>query len=91
LHILAIHERRQVWNPGATKFPIMFMTALGATKLQRVDGYKSAMVQILDVQFAARRTPISESGILYSYVLLSGMNRNKCTAAKRPTVEGVDN
>jgi hypothetical protein len=72
LHILAIHERRQVWDPGATKFPIMFMTALGATKLQLVDGCNSAMVQILDVQFGARRTPISESGILYSYVFCLG-------------------
>jgi hypothetical protein len=47
----------------------MFMTAAGATELQCVDVYKSAMVQILDVQIGAR-TLIFESAMMCSMLLV---------------------
>jgi hypothetical protein len=56
-NVLVIHERRNVWDPGATKLPIMFMTAAGATKLPCVDIYKPTMVQILLCSFVQEGYP----------------------------------
>jgi hypothetical protein len=66
-----MRELRLQWDPGATKLPIMFMTVVGASKLQYVVVYKFEMVQILAMQFGAR-APISESHIMYSHASFLG-------------------
>lgn len=53
----SLRELRLLWDPGATKLPIMFMTAAGATKLPCVDIYKPTMVQILLCSFVQEGYP----------------------------------
>lgn len=59
-----VQEGRDVWDPGAAIFNVRFMTADDATKLQCIDVYKSAMIQILVVKLGARNTPISATAIM---------------------------
>jgi len=70
INVLVIHERREVWDPGAATFASWFMTAADAIKLRCTHVYNPEMVQVHAVKFIARNTPIFASAI--SVTLLFG-------------------
>jgi hypothetical protein len=47
-----------LWDPGGTKFPIMFMTGTDVTKLQSTYVYSTKIVHVFAVDFRARGAPI---------------------------------
>jgi hypothetical protein len=72
---------RKEWDPGDTKYHALFKTAVSATELRCTNVYKSAMVQILAVQFGARRAPFFESAIMCYFVVGSTWTEVNATAA----------